>query len=219
MGIESANPQLEGRSARLLSRGDYSVRSIKRGELKRALGWFQTIYNSAWSRFPGVEPLSEGGVERLFKSLHSIVDYDLLYFAFYRGEAVGFFIMVPDVNTLIRDFGGRLTLWHRIKFWWRLRAMRSCDRIFGVVFGVAPEHQGRGVESAIITSLRDEFILTKRNRCYRSLEFAWIGDFNPVMSKMLERYVGAVPHKQHTTYRIIFDSTIEFERHPIISHK
>ena len=49
---------------------------------------------------------------------------------------------------------------------------------------------------------------------YKSLELAWIGDFNPVMMRMVESYVCATKHKMHTTYRYLFDRTKEFHRCP-----
>ena len=49
---------------------------------------------------------------------------------------------------------------------------------------------------------------------YKSLALAWIGDFNPVMMRMVESYVCATKHKMHTTYRYLFDRTKEFHRCP-----
>ena len=49
---------------------------------------------------------------------------------------------------------------------------------------------------------------------YDSLELAWIGDFNPVMMRMVESYVCAHKFKMHTTYRYLFDRQKEFTRCP-----
>ncbi len=42
------------------------------------------------------------------------------------------------------------------------------------------------------------------------MELAWIGDFNPVMNRMIETYVCATRARCHTTYRYLFDRTKEF---------
>ena len=54
---------------------------------------------------------------------------------------------------------------------------------------------------------------------YTSLELAWIGDFNPVMMRMVEKFVCANRHKQHVTYRYLFDRTKEFKRCPSLALK
>ena len=51
------------------------------------------------------------------------------------------------------------------------------------------------------------------------MELAWIGDFNPVMNRMIETYVCATRHKVHTTYRYLFDRTKEFHRCPRLGVK
>lgn len=57
------------------------------------------------------------------------------------------------------------------------------------------------------------FMMETQSR-YKTLELAWIGDFNPVMNRMIETYVCATRHKIHTTYRYLFDRTKEFHRCP-----
>ena len=54
---------------------------------------------------------------------------------------------------------------------------------------------------------------------YKTLEPAWIGDFNPGMNRMSETYVCAERHKIHTTYRYLFDRTKEFRRCPRLGMK
>jgi hypothetical protein len=59
----------------------------------------------------------------------------------------------------------------------------------------------------------EKYMRTPRNH-YKTIEFAWVGDFNPVMNRMIESYVCATRHKMHTTYRYLFDRTKEFHRCP-----
>ena len=76
---------------------------------------------------------------------------------------------------------------------WDLKVRKSCDRIFGVIFGITPEFHGKGVESAIMVKYYEFLELTKNP--YKTMELAWIGDFNPVMNRMIETYVCATRHK------------------------
>ena len=60
----------------------------------------------------------------------------------------------------------------------------------------------------------EEEVAKGLNKRYDSLELAWIGDFNPVMMRMVENFVCAKKHKMHTTYRYLFDREKEFRRAP-----
>ena len=101
---------------------------------------------------------------------------------------------------------------------WELKVKKSADRIFGIIFAVTPEYQGKGVESFIMRHILQTYIRSERNH-YKTVELAWIGDFNPVMNKMIKTYVCANQHKMHTTYRYLFDRTKEFTRCPRVGFK
>ena len=133
-------------------------------------------------------------------------------------EPIGFFIMVPDLNRLIGKYNGKFGIVNKLRMMWDLKVRKKSDRIFAIVFGITPEFQGKGVESGFMKSMLDGYIRTEKNQ-YRSVEFAWIGDFNPVMNRMVERYICARKHKMHTTYRYLFDRTKEFTRCPKVGFK
>ena len=152
------------------------------------------------------------------RTLRPIIDRNLIYFAYHKGEPIGFFVMVPDLNRIIGKFGGRFGIIEKLRLMWNLKVRKACDRAFGIIFGITPEFQGKGVESAIMTYILRTYIKTGRSP-YKSFEFAWIGDFNPVMNRMIERYVCATKHKMHTTYRYLFDRKREFHRCPRLGLK
>jgi hypothetical protein len=85
--------------------------------------------------------------------------------------------------------------------------------MIGLVFGVVPEHQGRGVEAAIVEYCRR--IVHLPGFPYKTMEMNWIGDFNPKMMKVAEM-VGGVPAKTHITYRYLFDPAREFRKPTVI---
>lgn len=198
---------------RLLANPDYQIRDMSDTDLSVAAEQLRTIYNKAWSLFTGVKPMTSEEAQKLMRTLRPIIDRKLIYFAYHNDEPIGFFVMVPDLNRIIGKFGGKFGLWQKLRLMWELKVRHSCDRAFGIIFGITPEFQGKGVESAIMTYILENYV--KRGLCpYRSFEFAWIGDFNPVMNRMIERYVCATKHKMHTTYRYLFDRTRPFERCP-----
>ncbi|MBE6188306.1 MAG: hypothetical protein E7143_04185 [Rikenellaceae bacterium] len=203
---------------RVLSNPEYKIKDVSNTDLSVAAENLRTIYNKAWALFTGVNPMSEAEAQKLMQTLKPIIDPNLIYFAYYKDEPIGFFVMVPDLNCVIGKFGGRFGIIEKLRLMWDLKVRKSCDRVFGIIFGITPEFQGKGIESAIMTYILETYIQTGRSP-YKTFEFAWIGDFNPVMNKMIERYVCATRHKMHTTYRYLFDRTKEFTCCPRIGFK
>ena len=206
------------KARRVLSNPEYQIRDVSNTDLSQAAENLRTIYNKAWAFFTGVKPMSEAEAQKLMQTLKPIIDPNLIYFAYHNNEPIGFFVMVPDLNRIIGKFNGRFGIIEKLRLMWELKVSKSCDRVFGIIFGITPEFQGKGIESAIMTYILENYIQTGRSH-YKSFEFAWIGDFNPVMNKMIERYVCATRHKMHTTYRYLFDRTKEFTRCPRIGFK
>ena len=203
---------------RLLSNPSYHIERINMHDLEGEAENFRQIYNKAWSLFTGVKPMEKEEAQVVLQKIKPIIDPNLIYFAYHDDEPIGFFIMVPDLNRIIGKFNGKFGIINQLRLLWNLKVSRSCDRVFGLIFGITPDYHGKGVESAIMTHILETYIRSGRNR-YKSFEFAWIGDFNPVMNRMIEKYVCAKRHKMHTTYRYLFDRTKEFTRCPRLGLK
>ena len=198
---------------RVLANHEYQIKDITGANLEVAAEQLRTIYNKAWSLFTGVKQMTEEEAQKLMRTLRPIIDRNLIYFAYHNDEPIGFFVMVPDLNRVIGKFNGKFGLVQQLRLMWDLKVRKSCDRVFGIIFGVTPEYQGKGIESAIMAHIFENYI--RAGHCpYKTFELAWIGDFNPVMNRMIERYVCATKHKMHTTYRYLFDRTREFYRCP-----
>ncbi len=199
------------RVKRLQETPGYRFGHIKKENLEQVADDFRMIYNKAWAMFPGVKPIDQEHAQQLMKTLKPIIDEKLIYFSYFNDEPVGFFIMVPDLNRIIGRFKGKLNIVNSLRLLWQLK-MRKVDRVFGIIFGVVPEFHGKGVESGMIYAF--EQAVARGEIKYKTLELAWIGDFNPVMMRMVENYVCAQRHKVHVTYRYLFDRNKEFKRCP-----
>ncbi len=103
---------------------------------------------------------------------------------------------------------------NKLQLIWDLKIGHKVDRIIGRIFGIVPEHQGKGVEGAMIVTFENEML--KPNFPYKTLELNWIGDFNPRMMKVSE-FIGGSIYKTHVTYRYLFDRKREFKRAPIVN--
>ncbi len=206
------------RAERLMQNPSYRFESINMKDLEGAAENFRIVYNKAWALFSGVKAMEKDEAFKIMKTMKPIIDPNVIYFAFYDDQPIGFFILVPDLNRIIGRFNGKFGLIQKLRLMWELKVKKSSDRLFGVIFGIAPEFQGKGVESGIMNYMSKNYIHTPKNK-YKSMELAWIGDFNPVMNRMIERYVLAKRHKMHTTYRYLFDREKEFKRCPRLDIK
>ena len=215
--VSEASELIFDRAERLLSTPGYHVENIDMNNLEDAAENFRLVYNKAWALFSGVRPMTQEEAMQMMKAMKPIIDPDIIFFAYFNDEPIGFFITVPDLNRIIGKFNGKFGLIQKLRLMWELKVRKSCDRIFGIIFGIAPEFHGKGVESAIMARYW-HFMMGQQSR-YKTLELAWIGDFNPVMNRMIETYVCATRHKIHTTYRYLFDRTKEFHRCPRLGVK
>jgi hypothetical protein len=141
-------------------------------------------------------------------SMKKILDEKLMWFAYYNDEPVAFFLMLPEINQIIRHMNGKMGIPEKIKFMW-YKWTHHVTKAYGVIFGVVPEHQAKGVEGAIVMAFGG--VALKPGFSYKELELNWIGDFNPVMMRLAEQ-VGGKVRKTHITYRLLFDPSKEFTR-------
>lgn len=78
---------------------------------------FVHVYNEAWvSTIPGVDLMTEEMAVETFNSLKSILHEKLLWFAYHKGEPIGFFIMTPDMNEVLDGLNGKLNWFGKLKF-------------------------------------------------------------------------------------------------------
>ncbi|MDB5235664.1 MAG: hypothetical protein JWR44_2657 [Hymenobacter sp.] len=174
---------------------------------------FHHVYNLAWAKHTGVKPMSLDQARHIVKEMKPVVDERLLWFAYRGEEPVAFFISLPELNQIFRHVGRRLNLLGKLRFLWaQWRFMRRTDkRMFGIIYGVVPKYQGKGVDAAMLAHARQSFV----EAGYADIEMNWIGDFNPRMLVTI-RSIGATIVKTHATYRYLFDRERPFERSPII---
>lgn len=201
------------RKAEMLSKDpNYSFRHLSKSDLPKLPELLHHVYNRAWANRSENPELSLAQAKILVKQMKPIMDVRLLYFAFYKDEPIGFFISLPEINQVFKYVNGKLDWAGKIKFLWH--TVRKTNRkAFGILFGVVPDHQGKGVDGGMIETARK--VLQGKYVRYDEYEMNWIGDFNPKMINVVEQ-VGAEVVKRHATYRKIFDPSKPFRRAPIL---
>ncbi|SDC23031.1 hypothetical protein [Williamwhitmania taraxaci] len=209
VSMEGVSPILKEKADRLALNPEYSFGHIQLNNPEKLASDFRTVYNKGWAKHGGVPEMSEAHAKALVKELKPILDPKLVYFAYHNDEPIGFFVMIPQINEVIRHLNGNLNLWGKVKFFYYLKIKKVCRVSLGQIFGIIPEYQGKGVEGGLVLAFANTAL--QKGFRYTEMEMNWIGDFNPVMMRFMEQ-IGSKISKTHVTYRLLFNPDKEFKR-------
>ena len=165
---------------------------------------FRTIYNKAWVTHSNFKGMPETQARSIMRKLKPVMDNELIWFAYYNEEPVGFFIALPELNQIFKYINGNLNWWGKLKFLYQKRGV--CKNVFGIAFGIVPDHQRKGLEGAIIMNVKKQF--ETRSKKYQNIIVTWIGDFNPKMIRITEN-LGTTKYMTLYTYRKLFDENAD----------
>jgi hypothetical protein len=210
--LDPVDPRIEEKAAITESDPDYEFRHIRKDEVDKLAEYLMVVYNKAWANRSENPELSLAQAKLIVKQMKPIMDIRLLYFGFYKGEPVSFFLSLPEINQIFKHLNGKLDLIGKIKFLWHT-FRKTNKKAFGILFGVVPEHQGKGLDGAMVISARQ--VLWYKYKRYDEYEMNWIGDFNPKMINVVQQ-VASTMCKRHATYRKLFDESKPFKRSPIL---
>lgn len=185
------------------------VEHITKKNLGRYAQDFVHVYNLAWAQHNAGKTIDKRQATAIFNSLKPVLDEKICWFAYEKDEAVAFWINLPDLNFYFKELNGKFGWFQKLKFLW-LKKTKPCPKITGLVFGVIPRWQKKGMDSYLIVESGRKFIPTTS---YKDYEMQWIGDFNPKMINVAQS-LGAEVTRKLATYRYLFDREKEFERHP-----
>ena len=200
--------KLSLKAERALRDPNYNFKTLEKRNIQKYIRDFTKIYNDAWSKYPGVSKLELSQAKLLFAQLKPILDEKILWFAYHNNDPVGFFISIPEMNQIFKHVNGKLDLFGKLKTFYHLKIKNSCKKMVGLVFGIVPKHQGKGVDGALIMASRETI---QEKLAYEDLELNWIPDFNKSMIRVAEQ-VQVKLGKIHHTYRYNFDRSIPVER-------
>jgi hypothetical protein len=210
---EPLAPRLAEKAELVAKDPDYSFRFIGKDEMSKLPEYIHHVYSNAWANRYENPDLTLLQAQLMVKQMKPIMDRRLLYFGFYKGEPVCFFLSLPEINQIFKYVNGKLDWKGKLIFLWH--SLRKTNRkAFGILFGIVPKHQGKGLDGAMIMNARR--VLQDQYNRYDEYEMNWIGDFNPKMINVVEQ-VGGFVAKRHATYRKLFDDSKPFKRAPILS--
>lgn len=133
----------------------YIIRSPDRHTWESDLREVYRVLIRAYSRFPMFKRIEEEEFCRMFMSLKTVLDFDLVKLAYREDVLAGFFICVPDYGNLTHQ-GAALGNLPRLL--WR-KCCRRERRYVLLYLGIDPKHPGVG--AALAEVIKQELVKKK----------------------------------------------------------
>ena len=175
-----------------------NLRGFDRSQKSADLERLRSIFNDAWQDNWGFVPFTEREFQALGEMLLLVVPDDLVWIAEIEGEAVGFIVMLPNINEAVADLNGRLLPWGWARLLWRLKVQLPASGrvpLMGVRRHLHDGPLGGGVAMSLIHRIREAAL----GHGILTTELSWILEGNKGTRAIMER-VGGVISKRYTVY-------------------
>lgn len=183
----------------------------KKNQLEKFAHDFAEIYNKAWANHGEGKQIEAKKVLKMFQTMKPILDEHISWFIYENDKPIAMWINIPDLNQWFKYLNGKFGWLEKLKFFMAKFFIKN-KKMVGLVFGIVPEWQRKGIDGFMIWEGTKHF---RKTRNYTDYEMQWIGDFNPRMIKIAENLETKVTRKL-ATYRYIFDRNLPFETHKIL---
>ena len=210
---EPLKQKMFDRHAAFANDADFTAQCINKNQLEKYAIDFTTVYNKAWAGHGGLKQLPKEQVVMMFKKMKPVMDEKIIWFAYHKQEPIAIFVNLPDLNQWFKYLNGKFGLLQKLKFLW-VKKFKPNKKFNGLVFGVIPEWQGKGIDAFIV--VESAKIIQSPAVPYTEYEMQWIGDFNPKMINIAESLGESFRSRNLVTYRYLFDRLKEFKRHPVL---
>jgi GNAT superfamily N-acetyltransferase len=174
-------------------RAKVTVREVNLKDFHNELEKIKYVFNKAWEPNWGFVPFTDAEIEHAAKELKPLVVPEITIFAEVEGKTIGFALVMPDYNLIIKDLNGKL-----FPFGYRLFTQRKkLDWARILILGIIPEYQRRGI---------DAFMYYEITRRAATLgidkgEASWILEDNVMMNRGAEAMNGTL-YKKYRIYEI-----------------
>lgn len=174
-----------------------AVRGLDMGRYVEEFDIVTAIFNEAWSANWGFIPFTEAEIRHMAKSMKPLISPQSVAIAEMDGEAVGFGVLLPNLNEAIADFRGRLLPFNWLKLLLRLKRGTRTARV--PLMGIRKPYQGGVLGGLIAFMIIDRLREGARARGVERVELSWILEDNLPMRRIIES-LGAVPYKTYRLY-------------------
>lgn len=153
---------------RVKKRERITIRPLNMKRLFEDAAILKDLYNKIWEKNWGFVPMTDAEFNYQVKKLKDIVWPDFVVFAEVDGKAVGFNLVVPDVNQALIKMDGELFSWSDpfalIKF-----LTTKFDDTREMAMGIHPDYRNKGLEAVMYL----EALKTGIKRKIKGGELSW----------------------------------------------
>jgi GNAT superfamily N-acetyltransferase len=192
--IPAVPPHKVARSAAAADEKDIRVRPINMQRLSEEVEIFRELYNAAWQHNWGFTPMTSAEVQWMARHMKPLLVPALTLIAETQGQPIGFIMLLPDYNQVLRHLNGRLGPLGLLKFFWYRRRIRDARLI---LLGVRPDYRGKGVDALLYRVAHHGL----REGGFIHAEISWVLEDNWIVLRISERW-GGVPHKRYRIYEL-----------------
>ncbi|MCX7954302.1 MAG: hypothetical protein N3A01_03820 [Bacteroidales bacterium] len=175
-----------------LKKNNINIRKINLKDFNSEVKKIHFIYNNAWDKNTGFIPMNEEEFFFAAKDLKLILDKDFAFIAEKNNEPIGFILVIPDINVILRNINnGKLFPFGILKF---LLYKSKIKQYRIILMGVIEQYRKQGVELCFYVKVANE---AKKKGIYVG-EASWVLENNDMMNKALLN----INAKKYKTYRL-----------------
>jgi hypothetical protein len=179
---------------------EVKLRSIDMSRLKQELSDVMDIYNDAWDGKWCFVPALPDEVDKMVKDMKLVLDPDLAFIAEVNGKSMGMCIMLPNLNEVIQDMGGKLLPLNWARLLWRTKVRHPATSRL-MLLGIKKELRQNmkrygGVSAAMYVEVAKRGIA----KGYKWAEMSWTREDDSPINLGI-RSMGAKPYKKYRVYR------------------
>ncbi len=190
---------------------DFEIKTIDKNKLDKFAEDFCAIYNPAFAQHGEGKSLDIRVAKKMFATMKIAMDENICWFVYHKGLPIAMWLNLPDLNQIFKKFNGNLGIIQKLLFVYH-KKFTPINRFLGIVYGIVPQWQGKGVDAYMIQASKKYVTQTKK---YDNFEMQWIGDFNPKMVN-LAKSLNTTEVRRLATYRYMIDKSIPFKRMGIV---
>lgn len=169
-----------------------TVRSFNKSRFHEELENLKSIYNDAWTDNWGFVPLTDRELEHMANDLKPILEPKLACFVEVDGRPVGFSLVLPNINEILKTLDGKLFPFGIFKILFGVKKIQSIRLL---AMGIRREYHHRGLDAVLyFDNFRASQALGKTMS-----DIGWILESNQVMINTIER-IGGTRYKTHRMF-------------------
>lgn len=174
-------------------RNSITIRCLNKKDFQNELDRLWPVYNESFKDVWGFTPLTKVEFDALGYSFKAFADFNLILIAEHETKTVGFALVLPDINLLIKEINGKLFPFGIFRL---LARKNSIKNLRNNVLAVLPEYRNLGVAPLLIRQL----VETANARKYEKGELSMVLDCNMQMTRLIKS-LDFKPVKAFRVYR------------------